>query len=186
MDGELTYLRLSPPSENGKDLVVDEDGRLRYHRRGFGDISEYDDAWALLTPDVRAPNMAKRHGPGYHIISAKHKMALDYDQCIGEQIQAKPYHTFDGNHHTVWHISPDSEIYTIDAEGEKKYLWPILDGVYVTHDEHLAERWTAVSLEGFEIDLATKPSSDPLKAIAWITLWVVLFLLAVLLVRRYA
>lgn len=185
MGDDVTYFHLLPPSEPGKLLTVDQGGRLRYHRLGFDDISEYDSAWSLVTPPPGQVTTKRKeqHGNGFHIVSSRHQMALDYDQTQGEQVLSTPYHNLSGTH-TIWHVSPDSEIYTLDRDGERKYLWPILDGVYVTHDEHLAERWTAISLDGHDIALATTPPAMVMWP--WLVLFLVIFLFGVLYLRHRA
>ena len=137
---------LSVPSKKGEVLVVGEDGRVFYDFP----VKGMDNTWSL------EPVTGKKDG--FYLVSRVYRLAIDYDPSRGEEVRATP---FDGvSSHTVWYTTKDSEIYTIDSDGEKRYLWNILDSVYVTPDEHLAEKWTAVSMEGFDIGLSASPAKN--------------------------
>ena len=123
--------------------------------------------------DLNLPTEEK----GYHIISANYKLAMDYNPKEGEQVTAVPYK---GENHTIWYISPDNEIYSFDDDGEKKYLWSLSGSLYVTHDEHLAEGWDIVNMEGVDAKISEPKKMDfivPLLILLIIImiLWVIYF-----------
>ena len=152
--------RLVFPFDKDKVLTVSVYGKISY------DVPNTDDdVWMLLQApiDLMSDQDDAVATAGFYLVSSKYKFALDYTPKIsGEEILAVPF-TNDNDdasaQHTVWKVSPDSEIYTYVSVEEspgggnmvvsKKFLWSILDGVYVTADEHLAEKWTAVTLDGY-------------------------------------
>lgn len=140
--------RLGVPSRRGEVLSVTINGRLFYDTPNGGS----DDLWILAPPNTGF------YSEGFYLVSANYRLAIDYKPERGEGLCTSPL-TFQSTH-TIWYVTPDSEIFTIDHDGEKRYLWSILDSVYVTPDEHLAERWTAVSLEGYGVPL-TPPKENP-------------------------
>jgi hypothetical protein len=100
-------------------------------------------------------------------------MVLNYNPIDGEIVSAVPLTNYDsqGDHPSIWFISNDSEIFTLTDENHKKYLWSIKEGVYVTPDEYLAEKWIATSLDGLKLNI-----SKPLKG--WETWrWILVVLL---------
>lgn len=159
----LKSFHLTLPSDKTKVLAVTIYGKLNYKLLGHDNDS--DDVWTLIP-------VKNKDESGFYLVSSSFKMVLDYNPSIsGEEVTAVGY-TGLGDH-TVWYISDDSEIYTyIDVEESpgvivlgKKYLWSILDGVYVTADEHLAEKWTAVSLDHYDrgkdlSDLVREPKTE--------------------------
>jgi hypothetical protein len=137
---EAKTFRLLSPAKDGKVLVVNLKGALWYDAPGTQGV---DDEW--MTIKSREP--LDEGVQGYYLIAANYKLVLEYNPAVGENVTAIPF-TGLGDH-TTWYISPDAEIYTISADGdEKKYMWSILDKVFVTQDEHLAEKWKAVTTEG--------------------------------------
>ena len=86
-------------------------------------------------------------------------MTIDYSPNRGECLHAVHYNS--QPQHTIWHLIPDREIYTMDEDSEKRYLWSILDGVYVTPDEYLAERWITTPVEHFKPDVETRDDQTP-------------------------
>ena len=163
--------RLGVPSRKGEVLSVAIDGKLFYDAPEGGS----DDSWIFAPPNTGF------YTEGFYLVSSNYRRAIDYKPEHGEGLCTSPL-TLQSSH-TIWYITPDSEIYMIDSEGEKRYLWSILDSIYVTPDEHLAERWTAVSLEGYETPLVTTGESkdDNLGTMAAIIL---LILVAVYLFYR--
>lgn len=140
-------IKICLPGKKGKVLAVTLDGDVVCETKK-GDIS--DDEWVFK--DLNLSTGEK----GYHIISANYRFAMDYDQKTGEQVSTLPYK---GRDHTVWHIN-NNEIYTIDRDGEKKYLWSILGKLYVTHDEYLAEGWQLVNLKGKNVKIEEEKKVD--------------------------
>lgn len=174
----LKSFHLTLPSDRKKVLSVTVYGKLNYGFPGSGN----DDVWTLVPSKTRPQNeggetqvlgsLSQISEIGFYLVSSSFKMVLDYNPVLsGEEVTAVSYSGL--GDHTIWHISSDSEIYTyIEVEESpgvsilsKKYLWSILDGVYVTADEHLAEKWTAVSLEGYDTgknlsDIVRDPKED--------------------------
>ena len=132
--------RLSVPSRQGEVLSVSKDGNIFYSKPSCNEI---DDSWTFEPPNTGF------YTEGVYLVSSRYKLAINYRPECGECLSTSPL-AFQSQH-TIWYITPNSEIYTIDSEGEKRYLWSILNSVYVTPDEHLAEKWTAVSMEGYDI-----------------------------------
>ena len=158
---------LLSPSEKGKVLGI-EDDKLCYLRPGDGET-----LWST-----------RKVGKGFHIVTAKGDKGLSYDPHVDEQIKILPKDEL----HTLWHANDAGEIYTKLPNGEKKYLWSMSDGVYVTADEYLAENWKMVSLEGFDMTSAVADRHASKRMPLWF--WVVLMVLAlgvvwVLLKNRY-
>ena len=155
---------LTIPSEKGKVLTVNVYGKLNYD----SPAKDTDCTWSFVrTQNYYMTDDEDQELQGYYLVSKKYNMALDYDPTAGELIRAVPYIEGEGGNHTIWHVSSNSEIFTIDLAGDgehKKYLWSILDGVYVTHDEHLAEPWTAITSSG----LISKLSEQKLSHTTWI------------------
>lgn len=180
-------VKICIPSNKGKVLAALHDGALVCEENS-GDSR--DDQWLFVKvsePPVRVfPNaeVLQSGEDGYNIVSANFRLVMDYDPTNGEQISVVPYNEIDRTH-TVWHVTLDDEIYTYDREGNRKYLWSVLGNVYVTPDEHLAETWKAVSLEGFDAPLAeerAKPSKTNFGI--WFLVFIILGLLVFLFSRR--
>lgn len=112
--------RLAVPSKSGKVLAVTIGGKLYY-----GDSNSEEENYWILAPIMN----------GFNIISSNYKLSIEYDQNRGEELFA------DVIPRTIWYTTPESEIYTIDSDGERKYMWSVLDGICVTPDEHLSEKW---------------------------------------------
>ena len=175
MKGELNLgkpLRLSVPSKNGEVLSVDIYGKIFYDYADSG----ADDSWIITKP-----NITYSKDDGFHLVSSQFRMVIDYKPEYGECLTASRYNR--NGYHTVWYLTPDSEIYTIDQTGEKRYLWSILDGIYVTPDEHLAEKWTAVSMEGYDIG-SPKPEPPPNDYTSLILIIILLFGIFFFIFRR--
>ena len=167
----LKSFHLTLPSDRKKVLSVTVYGKLNYDLPGSGN----DDVWTLVPSKTETQvlgSLSEISEIGFYLVSSSFKMVLDYNPVLsGEEVTAVSYSGL--GDHTIWYISSDSEIYTyIEVEESpgvsvlsKKYLWSILDGVYVTADEHLAEKWTAVSLEGYDTgknlsDIVRDPKKD--------------------------
>jgi len=173
MDNEVNGpFRLSVPSRKGEVLSVSADGNIFYNLPDQG----ADDSWTFEIPNTGF------YTEGSYLVSSLHRLAIDYKQDCGECLSASPV-TLQSNH-TLWYVSPQSEIYTIDPNGEKRYLWSILDSVYVTPDEHLAERWTAVSMEGFDVGLSKPQNNTNNHWILILAIVVMLVCLIYLLIKR--
>jgi hypothetical protein len=150
---------LSSPSEKGKVLGI-ENNKLRYILPGEGETM-----W-------KAHSAAK----GFHVTTASGDRALHYDPSQDEEVKVVDIGT---PLLTEWHVNEQGEIYTKLPNGNRKYLWSMSDGVYVTADEYLAENWKMVSLEGFDmtLDVADKHSKGlPL----WVWILIVVLGLAIL------
>ena len=152
--------RLVSPFDKDKVLTVSVYGKISYDVPGTD-----DDVWMLVQAPIDLMSEQDDSTAGFYIVSFKYKFALVYTpKTSGEEILAVPFVNDDSATRTIWKISPDSEIYTYtevpveESPGggnmviSKKFLWSILDGVYVTADEHLAEKWTAVTLDGYVND----------------------------------
>lgn len=177
-------VKICIPSEKGKVLAALHNGELVCEQENSG-----DDQWIFVKVS-QPPALVFQNaeildsGDGYNIVSANLKLVMVYNPSTGEQISVIPYNEIDRTH-TVWHVTENDEIYTYDRDGNRKYLWSVLGNVYVTPDEHIAETWKAISLEGFETPLVMN-SSVPEEKNGMIGLLIVtiLALLAFLLVRR--
>ena len=180
-------VKICIPSDKGKVLAALHDGALVCEENN-GDSR--DDQWLFVKvsePPVRVfPNaeIEQSGEDGYNIVSANFRLVMDYDPTNGEQISVVPYNEIDRTH-TVWHVTLDDEIYTYDREGNRKYLWSVLGNVYVTPDEHLAETWKAVSLEGYDTHLTNEVPRPVKKNLAfWGLILVIIALLAYLYFRK--
>lgn len=136
--------RLCVPSKDGDVLTVNLNGELFYDKPDKGE----DDSWLLIPADA----------DGFYLVSSNHNLVIIYNPEQGEDLTVTPFNP--QGEYTIWHTTPDSEIYTIDSNGENRYLWSILNSVYVTPDEHLAEKWSAVSMEGYDVGLSSPPPSE--------------------------
>jgi hypothetical protein len=149
---------LVAPSEKGKVLGI-RDNKLSYCAPGEDGCHT---VWFPHSVD-----------DGFHIIVVNTDLALHYDENADEQVKVVPREQA-----TEWHITNDGQIYTDLKSGEKKYLWSISDGVYVTPDEYLAENWKMVSMEGFDMtpDIADKHQwcFKSLSVVFWIILLLVI------------
>jgi hypothetical protein len=162
--------RLSVPSRDNDVLAVTIDGRLFYDKEDQG----ADDYWFLMPPNTGL------YSEGFYLVSEMYRLAMDYKPEYGEGLKATPLALT--REHTMWYLTPDSEIYTIDSDGEKRYLWSILDSVYVTPDEHLAERWTAIPKD--DIYLPAYPPTPHSTNLLLVIVAVVLLLTIIYLVRK--
>jgi hypothetical protein len=162
--------RLSSKSDRTKVLSVDSDGNIHYAPQTSTDN---EILWMFLLPPMGYN--------GYYIVSENLGWILSYDPSKTEQVMALPY--VDGAYETatLWSISSEGEIYTTTMTGDKKYLWTVLDGVYVTHDEHLAENWTLKTPTGRDL---TPPKSIWSWCI-WLLLIGLIGLLIYLLYRKF-
>jgi hypothetical protein len=148
-------------------LSVTVSGKLFYDHPDQG----FDDAWMLIPPNTGF------YSDGFYLVSRIYRLVINYRPERGEGLTASPLTPTAEN--TIWYLTPESEIYTFDSDGERRYLWSILDSIYVTPDEHLAERWTAVPMEGY---IETLKSSSPKENQGWnIALILVVLLTFVLL-----
>jgi hypothetical protein len=180
-------VKICIPSEKGKVLAALHDGALVCEE---SNEESKDDQWLFVKvpepPALVFPNAEIQQDgrDGYNIVSANFRLVMDYNPSTGEQISVVPYNEVDRTH-TIWHVTEDDEIFTYDRDGNRKYLWSVLGNVYVTPDEHLAETWKAVSLEGFDTPLVMSSSAPEERGgyIIWLIL-AILALLAYLLVRR--
>lgn len=151
----LSPVKICIPSESGMVIAASPDGRLTCD---IASGEARDEHWIFVdVPISLVPGIPDNRG--FNIVSANFKLVMDYDPSTGEQVSVVPYNEIDRTH-TIWHVSEDNEIYTYDTFGDKKYLWSVLGNVYVTPDEHLAETWKAVSMEGFDLPLAGNSSTE--------------------------
>lgn len=169
--GEIVKICL--PLEKGKIIAASPDGTLTCD---IPSGEAKDEQWRFIQVKVPFIPGIPHTEPGFNIVSINYKLVMDYDPATGEQIAVVPYNEIDRTK-TIWHISEDNEIYTYDNEGNKKYLWSAMGNIYVTHDEHLAENWQAVSMEGFEIPMTDKNFSKKEKWSAWLLVFIVVFLI---------
>lgn len=136
----MNSFHLTLPNEKNMFLAVDKNGNISYVDEK-DHISGQNTLWKLIKPE----KWFHPKEPGFYLVSSDEKMVIEYNPTEGEEVKAK---LFDHTDHTVWHISPDSEIYCYslnpeDGLEDRRYLWTALKGVYVTPDEHLAEKWVA-------------------------------------------
>ena len=177
--------RLSVPAGNksaGKVLSVTMDGALSYGKEPQG-----DDVWKAVPVD----GGPKNKDPGFHLVSGRFNQCLEYNPAHGEEVYAVPFlqlnipkADLETEPHTVWHMSEDHEIYTLLPSGDRKYLWTAARKLYATPDEYLAERWTAVGLEGYDIGLGPHPTPVESKRWDWIVIAIVLGLVVAMLLLR--
>lgn len=167
-------------------LSVDESGYVSYALFPSVECT----IWSL-SPPVLLVTTDGIEVNAYHIYSknlsngdtTKH-FVLQYDPSRDEQVFTIPYDDSTITQATLWNISPDGEIYTILPDGTSKYLWTILDGVFVTPDEYLAEPWTFISLEGYDITSNVAENTCPIS-IFFKKYWVVVVVLAIVLLFLY-
>lgn len=163
---------LESPSEKGKFLSVDIAGDISYNHQGDRSV---DQLWDLIG------NTDK----GSFLVSRNFRMALDYDPTSsnGEKIIGK-YFNPEIQTHTLWNFTKNNEIYTIDRAGDKRYLWNLAGEFFVTPDEHIAEHWTPIELEGYDIgegyaqdkiDLEYEAHKKANKNVLIITIWFLIF-----------
>jgi hypothetical protein len=153
---------LQCPEENEKYLAVNLLGEL-----SCKDLADQttDKIWDKLEPKSGDLD-------GFFIVSDTYRMSLDYKpESHGEEIRGK-FFAPSAKKHTLWNMTKDNEIYTV-VDGDKKYLWPLLDKVFVTPDENMAEKWTPVSLEGYDISPETKKEESKLYVYAWFLIFIV-------------
>ena len=124
------YFVISPETDTHLRLIVSLDGEPSV---AVGPTNEEDYRW-------RSVKVSDNEADGYHLVS-KSNMVLEYLQNQGEKIAATPF--IGPRKHTVWHTSPENEIYTTSIEGDKKYIWIVGSHLYVTPDEHLSQAWAA-------------------------------------------
>jgi hypothetical protein len=122
-------------------LAVDKNGNISYVDEK-DKTSDKNTLWKLIKPK----KWCHPKEPGFYLVSSDETMVMEYNPTEGEEVKAKIFDP--ATDHTVWHISPDSEIYCYslnpeDGLEDRRYLWTALEGVYVTPDEHLAEKWVA-------------------------------------------
>jgi hypothetical protein len=165
VEGKGPY-KLTSSSSPNKVLNVTSGGEISYVPEQDSD----DNMWYL----VSTQNKMDDNNPGYYIVSEKNGFALDYNSRQGEDVFAVPYR--ENSIFTVWYITPKSEIYAIDDSGSKKYLWSILDALYVTPDEHLIEHWIAG-----EPDESPQPRSNHF----WYIFWLIVIVLGIFIFMRY-
>lgn len=176
---------LESPNEKGKFLSVDLLGNVSFEykaQEGRAKTS-IDQVWNVTEVSVEKMD-------GFLLVSNMYKMALNYDpERHGEKIHGKLF-TGVTDGHTLWSFSDDEKnslyeegaihpIYTIDSLGDRRYLWSLLGEVYVTPDEHIAESWTVVSLEGYDVGAQQKGEGSEIQGkdislVIWLTLFVVL------------
>jgi hypothetical protein len=156
----MTAFFLVSPSEKGKILSI-ENGKLCHLPPGEGS--------SIWTKKI-VPH-------GFHIMTLNKEHALHYDSSKDEEVKVVPTNF---SNLTVWHSNENGEIYTQLPNNERKYMWTISDGVYVTPDEYLAENWKMVSLEGFDLtaDVADNHKS---KMPMWVWGLVIIIILVILL-----
>lgn len=152
-------MNLESPNEKGKYLSVDIEGNVKSTNDSGVHI---DNIWEKIRSAI--PNK-------FYIVSKKYNLFLDYNPRLsGEKIWGKPYSD------TLWESTDDNEFYTIDQNGDKRYLWSLTDEVFVIPDEQLAEKWTPVSLEGYADFKDVKDNSPCI----WVILFIVILFIVIL------
>jgi len=174
--GDPEPFLLCSPSDHDKVLSVDSYGRLTYQYPEDAD----DAVWTLQIPVNNTP--FRNEQVGNHMVSFKYRYALQYDSESGEAVSAIPFKSSGDT--TVWYNTYDGEIYTIDVkhDGERKYLWNIMDGLYVTPDEHLAEQWKVTSPQGQTLSLPSDPAN--FRYLQWAPLVVLVIVIILLLLAK--
>jgi hypothetical protein len=178
---------LESPNEKGKFLSVDLLGNVSFADRETGGAkSAIDQVWNII--EISGVNGGGVDG--FLLVSELYKMALNYDpERHGEKIHGKLF-TGATEGHTLWSFSDDKEmensLYTIDANGDRRYLWSLTGNVYVTPDEHIAESWTPVSLEGYDVGGRGSGGEGGDQGNIFVMVWFVLFVavLYMLFLRR--
>ncbi len=201
-----TKFRLISPYDKNKVLTVSVYGKISYDTPGTD-----DDVWMLIQAPIDLLADQDDTTAGFYLVSFKYKFALVYTPKIsGEEVTAVPFilagtesqrdassdGAIDEPRYTIWKVSPDSEIYTYVKVEEspgggnivisKKFLWSILDGVYVTADEHLAEKWMAVTLDGDDVERFDQNLEDNPESYLWakrVILGIILICIFVILLR---
>lgn len=188
---DTDYFQICVPHGKGKMIAVTTEGEVKCQK----DNGEIDRQFlflpvpgSVLPEDDDATDIHEQrreedeNRQGYYIVSANYSLALNYNPVEGEQIKAVPFG--ESELHTIWYVSPDSEIFTLDQDGEKKYLWSALDNIYVTRDEHLAEPWVTKTVEGKKVNLAPEHGVDRMKILGWSIFVVILILLLFLFYKK--
>ncbi|HMP28405.1 MAG TPA: hypothetical protein PKD85_02325 [Saprospiraceae bacterium] len=154
---------LECPEDKGKFLAVNLQGELSC--KELTDPST-DKIWNKIEPKHNL-------GDGFFLVSDNYRMSLDYKpDSHGEEIKGKTFSP-SAKTHTLWNMTEDNEIYTIDKNDDKKYLWPMIDMVFVTPDENMAEKWTPVSLEGYDMSPEIKKIESGFHRYIWFFLFIV-------------
>jgi hypothetical protein len=160
----LVYLY--PPSHKNEVLTVDDNGLISFEDKNSGK----DNIWILQ----------KLRKGGMSICSQKYQLYLSYDIDKDEEIRALKLDTL--TERTRWYVSAKDEIYTT-ANRDKKYLWVVNKGLYVTSDEHLADPWIFKEIEGRSIKVSV--GSPSFKWFKWLLIGLFMLFIIIILIYLY-
>lgn len=158
---------LESAAEKGKVLAVNINGDVTYE---YPDDKSTDKLWTM-----------KKEGDSekFYLVSSEYRMILHYSPNDGEKIYGMLQGSGAGEEPALWEITKDNSIFTIDKNGDKRFLWSILDGVYVTPDEYIAEQYTPIPLN---IDYTSEDAPQNRPERVFIFIWIALFILMLFMI----